>query len=114
MNINEKIAVENIGGQKELFRELLLYCLELEDQRWKEIQDSFDKGDFKEYEIRIHALKGAMLSLGIDEMARISEAQENACKEGNIEKARQMHADFYEAYKRAHRSIETFLKSYQV
>ncbi|MDE6434632.1 MAG: Hpt domain-containing protein [Lachnospiraceae bacterium] len=114
MNINEKAAVENLGGQKELFKELLLYCLELEEQRWKDIQDSFDKEDFKEYELRIHALKGAMLSLGIDEMARISAQQEKACKEGDRKRVRQQHADLYEMYNRAHRSIETFLKSYEI
>ncbi len=114
MYINEKIAVENLGGQKELFRELLLYCLEIEDQRWQEIQDSLDRRDMKEYEMRIHAFKGAMLSLGIDEMARVSEVQENACKEGDTERVRQYHADVYEAYNRAHRSIETFLESYKI
>ncbi|MCM1180545.1 MAG: Hpt domain-containing protein [Clostridium sp.] len=114
MNIDEKKAVENLGGQKEIYRELLLYCLELEEQRWNEIQDSFDKEDFKEYELRVHALKGAMLSLGIDEMARMSEAQERACKEGDWKKVRQQHAELHEMYHKAHRSIETFLKSYRI
>ena len=114
MQINEAAALENMGGQKDLFKELLEYCLELEDQRWGEIQESFEKEDFKEYEIRVHALKGAMRSLGVDEMAKVSERQEHACKEGEIEKVKAEHAYLYEEYKRAHRSIEVFLKDYEI
>jgi CheY-like chemotaxis protein/HPt (histidine-containing phosphotransfer) domain-containing protein/two-component sensor histidine kinase len=114
MKINETVAVENMGGQRDMFKELLEYCLELKDQRWQEVQDAFDKGDFEEYEIRVHAIKGAMRSLGVEEMALAAQAQEKACKEGDFEKAKANHDNLHEEYNRACKSIEHFLEGYEI
>ena len=103
-----------MGGQRDIFKELLEYCLELEEQRWNEIQECFDREDYEEYGIRVHALKGAMRSLGIDEMAKICEEQEHASKDGRIDQVKAEHENLHKEYDRANRSIEMFLKDYEV
>lgn len=114
MEINEEKALENMGGQRDLYKELLEYSLELEELRKKEINESFEKKDWHEYMIRVHALKGGMKSLGIEEIARIAQAQEFACKENRIDDAIAGHAHLMEEYDRAHRSIEAYIAGMEV
>lgn len=111
MEIDEKTALENMGGLRELYTELLEYSLELEEQRKIEINDSFRQQNWKEYQIRVHALKGAMRSLGVEEMALIAQTQEYACKEERMEDVIAGHAHLLEEYDRAHRSIEKYLSN---
>lgn len=110
MVIDEASALENMGGMKDLFKELLEYCIDAKESRLAEIQQAFDAKDYQEYEIRVHALKGAMRSLGVEELALAAQKQEFACKEGRIEDAIAGHAQFLEAYERGHRSIQLHLE----
>lgn len=114
MEIHEEAIQENMGGQRDLFKELLEYCLELEEERKAEIQESFDKQDWEEYTIRVHALKGGMRSLGVEELAAVAQAQEYACKEGRIEDAIAGHPHLLEEYERAHRTIEQYLTTFRI
>ncbi|MGN0438621.1 MAG: ATP-binding protein [Lachnospiraceae bacterium] len=111
MEVNEAFALENMGGMKDLYIELLEYSLEMQDERMKEIQESFDEEDYEEYQIRVHALKGAMRSLGIEEIALVAQSQENACKEKRFQDAVEGHAHFLEECDRAHESIRYYLKN---
>lgn len=114
MDINEKQALENMGGQRDLYKELLEYCLEFEIQRKNEIAEKFKEQDWKEYTILVHALKGGMRSLGVEELAQLAQAQEFACKENRIEDAMAGHAHLMEEYDRAHRSIEAYVADMEV
>ena len=114
MTINEDIALKNMGGQRDLFKELLEYCLELEEQRKCEINESFNSKDWQEYAIRVHALKGGMRSLGVEELALVAQEQELAAKENRIGDVLEGHAHLLEEYERGHRSIELFLNTFQV
>ncbi|MBR1597325.1 MAG: response regulator [Lachnospiraceae bacterium] len=107
-------ALENMGGQRDLYKELLEYCLELEEKRWNDIQEMFDKKDWKEYTILVHALKGGMRSLGIEELAIAAQGQEFACKEDRIDDAIAGHGSLKELYDWTHRSIEHYLETYTV
>lgn len=111
---NAEQALENMGGQRDLYKELLEYCLELEEKRWADIQKTFDDKDWPEYTILVHALKGGMRSLGIEELALAAQGQEFACKEGRIDDAIAGHAPLKELYDWTHRSIEHYLESFEV
>ena len=114
MDINEKQALENMGGQRDLYKELLEYCLEFEVQRKGEIEEKFREQDWQEYTILVHALKGGMRSLGIEEIARLAQTQEFACKENRIEDVIAGHAHLMEEYDRAHRSIEAYVADMEI
>lgn len=107
-------ALENMGGQRDMYKELLEYCLELEDKRWEDIQEKFDAQDWSEYTILVHALKGGMRSLGIEELAAAAQRQELACKENRISDAASGHEPLRELYHWTHRSIEHFLETFEV
>ncbi len=114
MEINEKQALENMGGQRDLYKELLEYCLEFEVQRKSEIEEKFREQDWKEYTILVHALKGGMRSLGIEEIAQLAQTQEFACKENRIEDVIAGHVHLMDEYDRAHRSIEAYVADMEV
>ena len=114
MDINEKQALENMGGQRDLYKELLEYCLEFEVQRKGELEEKFREQDWKEYTILVHALKGGMRSLGVEEIAQLAQAQEFACKENRMDDAIAGHAHLMEEYDRAHRSIEAYVANMEV
>lgn len=114
MKIHEEVIEVNMGGQRDLFKELLEYCVDMEEQRKQEIQISFDNRDWEEYRIQVHALKGGMRSLGVEELAQVAQEQEFACKEERIEDVIVGHTHLLEEYERAHRTIEQYLKSFRV
>lgn len=114
MQINEETALENMGNQRDLFKELLEYCLELEEQRKQEIVESYEAQDWEEYAIRVHGLKGGMRSLGVEELALVAQEQEHAAKENRIEDVVAGHMHLMNEYERGHRSIEEYLKTFQV
>ena len=114
MHIDEQKALENMGGMRDLFKELLECCLAEEQQRKKEINESFEKQDWKDYVIRVHALKGGMRSLGVEELALVAQAQEFAGKEERIDDLIAGHVHLLEEYERGHRSIEEHLKHFQI
>ena len=114
MRIYEEVALENMGQQRDLYKELLEYCLELEEQRKQEINESFALQDWPEYAIRVHALKGGMRSLGVEELALAAQKQELAAKENRIGDVLAGHTHLLEKYEEGHRSIEAFLKTFRV
>ncbi len=112
MQIHSEIALQNMGNQRDLYKELLEYCLELEKERWDEISDSFKEKDWSEYAIRVHALKGGMRSLGLEELALVAEKQEKMAKAGLIDDVINGHPALKAAYDSGHRSIEQFLETF--
>ncbi|MBE5924423.1 MAG: response regulator [Lachnospiraceae bacterium] len=112
--IDAATAIENMGGQRDLFKELLEYCLELEEKRWNDLDEQFVKEDWKEYTIQVHALKGGMRSLGIEELALAAQGLEHACKEGRIDDVKEGHPKLKELYDFTHRCIERFLVDFEV
>lgn len=114
VKIDAATAIENMGGQRDLFKELLEYCLELEEKRWNDLDEQFVKEDWKEYTIQVHALKGGMRSLGIEELALAAQGLEHASKEGRIDDVKEGHPKLKELYTRTHRCIERYLEDFEV
>lgn len=114
IEIDADTALENMGGQRDLYKELLEYCLELEEKRWNDLDEQFVKEDWKEYTIQVHALKGGMRSLGIEELALAAQGLEHASKEGRIDDVKEGHPKLKELYTRTHRCIERYLEDFEV
>lgn len=113
MQVNDTVAVENLAGMWNLYKELLEYCLEMEEQRKAELEKSFTAGDIRGYEIQIHALKGAMRTLGIEELADLAYEQELACKEGRWNDVVADYVRFMGEYERGHRTVEAYLEQWE-
>ncbi|MDO5154802.1 MAG: hypothetical protein Q4D51_02455 [Eubacteriales bacterium] len=109
MEINEKIALENMGGKKSLLIAILSYALELEEERWSEIEDAYLHEDYERYEIKAHALKGAMGCIGLEDLSAFSYQQELACSLGKHDQVKTNHPQLKELYTQSHRCIERYL-----
>jgi signal transduction histidine kinase/CheY-like chemotaxis protein/HPt (histidine-containing phosphotransfer) domain-containing protein len=64
----------------------------------KELAEFFEKEDFENYRIVVHALKSSSLTIGATKVSEAAKALEMACKESNLGFVRQNHAAFVEKY----------------
>ena len=78
------------------------------------IVESYEARDWMEYMICVHGLKGGMRSLGVEELALVAQEQEHAVKDNRIEDAITGHRQLMKEYERGHRSIEKYLKGFQI
>jgi len=109
MKLDEASALQYMGGDMTLLKELLTYALELKDERWAEIQAAFDQKDFTCYEIKAHGLKGAMRYLGFNEVSSFCQMQEQACHKGDFQAVINNHAALKQLYDDAHLYITEYL-----
>lgn len=109
MKLDEAAALQYMGGDVSLLKELLTYALEIKDERWTEIQTAFDLEDYSCYEIKAHGLKGAMRYLGLNEVSSFCQQQERACRQGNFQIVKANHLVLKQMYDEAHYSIAEYL-----
>ena len=64
----------------------------------KELAEFFEKEDFENYRIVVHALKSSSLTIGATKVSEAAKELEMACKESNLGFVRQNHAAFVEKY----------------
>lgn len=71
------------------------YCKE---PKINELERLFNAGDFKGYQVNIHALKSTSLTIGAVELSEHAKALEMACKEGNISYVKAEHVNVIKEY----------------
>lgn len=109
MYIDEKVALNNIGGEKDFYVEMLEYCLEIEETRKEKIVQSFEAKDWKNYCLHVHALRGGMLMIGIKELADLAKQQEILYQEGKIEDLIHNYTYLMKKFDEAHESVRAYL-----
>ena len=77
-------AIEN-SGSEDAFRSVLKIFFESLDQRENEITDYYIAEDWKDYTIKVHALKSSARLVGAMELGDFAEKLEKAGKEGNTD-----------------------------
>lgn len=80
-----KIAqgIANCGGKLlNYFDVLRMICRDGEKQL-AELKKLQEQGDYPEYTVKIHALKGTAMNIGAEQIAELARAQEKAGREGN-------------------------------
>ncbi|WP_298769684.1 ATP-binding protein [uncultured Fibrobacter sp.] len=63
-----------------------------------ELVDYFEKGDFENYRIGVHALKSTSLTIGAVKISESAKALEMACKDGDLDYVKENHQRFIEDY----------------
>ena len=64
----------------------------------KEINELFSSGDWKNYQIKVHALKGVALTVGAKALSDIAKEIEQAVKVGNVEVAISHNSELNDVY----------------
>ena len=82
-----------------------------DDKRVEKIQEAYDSGDWKNYQILVHALKSTSLSIGAENLSEQAKALELAAKDNSINKIRAGHGDLMAAYEKVRAEIKNWLEA---
>lgn len=82
-----------------------------DEKRAEKIQSAFDAGDWKNYQILVHALKSTSLSIGAANLSERAKTLELAAKADDLEKIQAGHADLMTAYKKIREQIAHWLEA---
>ena len=94
---------------KEFFIEMLTTFTDIE--RANKIQAAFDSGDWKNYQILVHALKSTSLSIGAANLSERAKNLEHAAKDNNIDDIKANHADLMAIYQKVREEILQWLEA---
>ncbi|MDD6572749.1 MAG: response regulator, partial [Thermoflexaceae bacterium] len=81
---------------EEFYKEML--CTYLDEQKYDSIEEAYQKQDWENYRILVHALKSTSLSIGAGDISEQAKALEMAAKENNIDFIREHHTQTMENY----------------
>lgn len=82
---------------EEFYKEMLESYLS--NEKYADILDFYEKRDWENYRIQVHALKSTSLSIGAVELSEQAKGLEMAAKEDNISYIEEHHANVMEQYK---------------
>ena len=97
--IDGKVAITN-SGSEDAFKAVLKIFYDSMDDKAKEIEDYYSAEDWKNYTIKVHALKSSSKLIGAMETAEKAQLLENAGKEEDFDYIKENHAPFMEEYMR--------------
>ena len=106
--MNPDQAIMNIGGSKEVYRELLSTFLE--SDAMSEAQQYFDARDIENYRITVHGLKSSARYVGADKLSDKAKELEDLSKQGNWEKILEEHPVIIPMYRTVADSIKDYLQ----
>lgn len=79
---NEQLGIKYCGGLKNYIEVLQLTSRDGQENKAK-LQKCFDKQDWKNYIILVHALKSTMINIGVEKLSRMAKELEEAGKRGD-------------------------------
>ncbi len=82
--LNAQVAIKNSGSEDALLTVLQIFYDSIE-AKYSEIVQAYSSGDFKNYTIKVHALKSSAKLIGAIDLATKAEMLEMAGKAGDIE-----------------------------
>ncbi|MBR1581059.1 MAG: response regulator [Selenomonadaceae bacterium] len=107
-DINLETGLNYCMDSKSFFNQMLMMYADAE--RAEKIQEAFDAGDVKTYQILVHALKSTSMSIGAEAFGERARKLELAAKNNNLDEIRAGHADLMAAYQKLCREISEWLE----
>lgn len=105
IGIRVETGLSYCGGEKDFYLEMLqMYCDQSEAKR-REIVELYQREEWEEYAVKVHALKSTSLTIGAEELSAKAKALELAGKSGDIAFIRENHEQLMEAYEAVCRFI---------
>ena len=102
--IDGKVAIKN-SESEEGFKTILKFFYDSIDSKAKELDGYYEKEDFDNYVIKVHALKSSCRLIGAVGTSEKAQLLENAGKEGRFDYIRQNHAVFMREYRNYKNSL---------
>jgi HPt (histidine-containing phosphotransfer) domain-containing protein len=87
-------------GGREAYLEILKEYARKGEENWTPIEELYEKQDWKNYTISVHAVKSSMLAIGAKHLSELAKKLEAAGKADNISYIRENHAAMIEEFRR--------------
>ena len=104
--INVEDGLYLYGGEIEFYKEMLALFMESGPDKQKEVEESYQKADWKQYTILVHSVKSNAGTIGAGKLSSMAKALEMAGKEDRITYIRQHHGAMMEQYKLTTEAVE--------
>ncbi|MBR4816753.1 MAG: response regulator, partial [Lachnospiraceae bacterium] len=109
VGINVKTGLGYTSNDTGFYLEILQDYVASFDETKKVLLDSLQKKDLKNYEIKVHSLKGTSKTIGALDFAEKAKAMEYAAKEGNTALLESENEGMLKAYEELVRNIEEII-----
>lgn len=107
--INVSLGLDYCSGEEDFYREMLQMFHDQAPDKRAEIESLYEKADWKDYSIKVHALKSTALTIGAEELSGRAKELERAGKGGDTEYIHENHPLMLEMYGQVCESIEKYL-----
>jgi PAS domain S-box-containing protein len=81
--LNKKEAVDRLGGDEEIFKDVVALFLDQMPERCRELNEAFKRGDYESLATQAHTLKSSTATVGAMTLQSMFIVLENASKERN-------------------------------
>ncbi len=106
VGINVKLGLDYCSDEEEFYLEMLQMFLEQYTQKRDEINSLYEAANWKDYAIKVHALKSTSLTIGAEQLSDCAKMLEQAGKKEDAEYIRENHANLLELYEKVCTGIE--------
>ncbi len=106
VGINVKLGLDYCSDEEEFYLEMLQMFLEQYTQKRDEINSLYEAANWKDYAIKVHALKSTSLTIGAEQLSDCAKMLEQAGKKEDAEYIQENHADLLELYEKVCTGIE--------
>lgn len=96
--ISEETGIFYTGGDKEAYNDILGVYVRKSGEKIGQIRDFFEKKDWKNYVIEVHALKSSSLTIGSKKLSELAKELEMAGKGGNYRLIEEKNSEMLEMY----------------
>ena len=106
VGINVEDGLYLYGGEMGFYKEMLALFVESGPDKQKEVEESYQKADWKQYTILVHSVKSNAGTIGAGKLSSMAKALEMAGKEDRITYIRQHHGAMMEQYRLTTEAVE--------
>lgn len=107
--INVGVGLDYCGGEEGFYREMLQMFYEQAQEKRTEIISFYERTDWVNYAIKVHALKSTSLTIGAEDLSGRAKELEKAAKEGNEDYIQENHPLLLQTYGQVCECIEKYL-----
>lgn len=96
--LNTEEGIRYCAGDASFYLEMLGEFVSSHDEKAKALNESFEKEDWKNYQIYVHALKSNLRSIGAADISDLAKTLEYAAKDGDAALIKEKHGILMEKY----------------
>ena len=96
--ISEETGIFYTGGDRDAYKDILGVYVRKSSEKLEQIKELFEKNDWKNYVIEVHALKSSSLTIGAKQLSELAKELELAGKGGDYRLIMEKNGDMLEMY----------------